>query len=172
MMPRILVVYDTLLGLTGKIAESVGEALGADLERITEKRDKSGLLGILKRGKRQLFIGKMFELAHIEKDPAAYDLVIIVSPVMFNTMPLPIRAYITKFKDKFKTVAVIVIGGVSTSNTIKEISYLCGKPPIAKIGITHASYYSGLYKRKYNDFLRQVQESLSISSSGPRAQNG
>ncbi|MEM0437756.1 MAG: hypothetical protein QXU54_00470 [Candidatus Micrarchaeia archaeon] len=158
-MPRVLVVYDTLFGFTEKIAKRLTEELGADAERIIEKKDKSGLLGALRPGK-QLFVGRMVELAPTEKDPAAYDLVVIVSPVMFNTMPLPVRAYITKFKDKFKSVAVLVTGGVSTSNTIKDISYLCGKQPVAKMGITHPSYYSGLYKKKYQDFLRQIRESL------------
>lgn len=152
-MPKILIAYDTVLGVTEKVATAAAADLGADIERIVEKTDKGGLLGA-----KHVFVGHMVELIPPKNDPSKYDLVVIASPVRFNSMSLPMRAYITKFKDKFKSVAVLVTGAVSTRATVKDVAYLCGKEPVAKFGVTHACYYSGLYKKKYSEFIKTIKK--------------
>ena len=80
MNPRILVAYYTRSGHTKKLAESIATSLGADREQITDRVDRSGLLGYLRSG----FEGSFERLVEIDPgvhDPKTYDLVIVGTPI-------------------------------------------------------------------------------------------
>ena len=70
---KALVVYYSRTGTTAKVGKAIAEALGADLEEITDKTSRKGITGWLKGGKDSL-TKKTTPIGEIQNDPAAYDL--------------------------------------------------------------------------------------------------
>jgi hypothetical protein len=50
------------------------------------------------------------DLRDAEHDPADYDLVVVGTPVYANTLPAPVRAYLTTNKDRFPNLAFFCTG--------------------------------------------------------------
>ncbi len=152
---KVLIVYYTRTGNTAKVAQELATELGADVERVEEKRDKAGLMGAIRSGK-NLFLNKLADIESPKKDPSQYDIVVIGTPILLNQMSLPIRAYITRFKHKFKSVAFFCVGGLGSKKAFKDMAYVCGKAPKATLGMSYLTYYSGQYKKRIAEFTKSI----------------
>ena len=64
----ILIVYYSRSGTTKKIANILAEELGADLEEISSKSKRKGILGYLKSGQ-EAAQKKLTEIGPTEKNP-------------------------------------------------------------------------------------------------------
>jgi flavodoxin len=91
---KTLVVYYSKSGNTGRVAEEIAKAVGADTEEIVEIGVKrSGIMGFLRAGR----AGMMREKSQVEAPkhrPADYDLVFIGSPVWGWNLAPAVRSYL------------------------------------------------------------------------------
>ncbi|MEM3364253.1 MAG: flavodoxin [Candidatus Micrarchaeia archaeon] len=158
MPSKVLVVFYSRSGVTAAVANIIAKELGADIERIMDKKNREGLIGILRTGK-DVFLHHLSEIESPAKDPSQYDVVIIGTPVWAGTMSLPVKAYITRMKHKFGKIAFFCTGGgFGAKNTIKDMSYLCGRQPIAVMCISHMSYFTGGYKKSIAKFVEDIRK--------------
>lgn len=87
----VLVVYYSRSGATAHAATALATRLGADLEEIVERSDRSGQLG---------FVGSIIDVLRerpakinaVKHDPSSYELVVIATPV-WGTSRSSARAY-------------------------------------------------------------------------------
>jgi len=91
-MSDILVVYYSRSGKTRYVAEKLRELLSADLGEITEKKDRSGILGYMIAGK-DTVMKRRAELTQAPS-PVDYRIVVLGMPVWAFQPPPPIRAYL------------------------------------------------------------------------------
>lgn len=77
---KVLVVYYSRSGNNHKIAGELAQALGADIERLKEKTNRSGSVGYMKAG-RDSMRKRPAELEPVSNDPANYDVVVLGGPV-------------------------------------------------------------------------------------------
>ena len=91
-MSEIVVAYYSRTGKTRAVAQKLAELLGADLEEITEKKDRSGVAGWLTAGG-DTVLGKPAELTS-RHSLQGRKVVVIGMPVWAFAPPPAIRAYV------------------------------------------------------------------------------
>lgn len=97
----------TRTGNTEKIARKVHEAIGGDIELITEKMNRKGIIGWMKTGS-QNSKRAVGEINPTEHDPSDYDLVVLASPVWAGSVSAPMRGYMTLNAEKLTRTAVFL----------------------------------------------------------------
>lgn len=131
---KILVIYYSRSGNTERVAKDIAAKLGADLEKITDNKNRSGFFGYLYGG-RDATLRKPTEIGGVTRDPAAYDVVVMGTPVWAWTMTPAVRTYISRFKGVLKAVAFFTTsGGVKPDGIVKAMEDLAGKKAVAFTG--------------------------------------
>jgi flavodoxin len=95
MTMKTLVVYYTRTGNSKFAAEMIAAELGADIEEVIDLKKRQGRLAYMSCG-RDAMSGKGTEIAPTERNPAEYDLIILVQPVWAFSPTPAIRTYINK----------------------------------------------------------------------------
>ena len=98
-----LVVYYSLEGNTGSVAEKIKEVTGADLLRLVPKKAYSdkGFAKFLWGGKSAIMAEKP-ELEKYDINPADYDRIVFGFPVWASNYTPPIRTFIEENKEALK----------------------------------------------------------------------
>ena len=137
-MARTLVVCFSRTGHTQGIADRVAKSLGADLEVITEKHSRRGIIGYLRSGWQA---SRHFE-PRIEAsrfDPFEYDLVVIGTPIWNFSLSSPVRSYLSAHKGAFKEVAYFcTCGGRGDAKVFAQMTAVTGRLPQATLTIREA----------------------------------
>jgi len=102
-----LVVYYSLTGNTAHIGKTVAEAMGADVAELKLKRGLSrwGFVRYLQAAKQALW-KESPELLPMDKDPAAYDVLCIGTPVWAFSFAPPLRTFFETVKVSGKKIAL------------------------------------------------------------------
>jgi menaquinone-dependent protoporphyrinogen IX oxidase len=154
-----LVVFHSSAGNTQKVAQALAEALGADLEQIRPVHPYrvditgKGAGNFLNMGRAVLgaLLGLAAPIRSPEHDPAAYDLVIIGTPVYAGALAGATRSYLKRQKAKFRDVAFFSCSlDVNQRKLFVQMGKIVGKAPVA-----HASFDTA--KVKAGDYAAQVQ---------------
>lgn len=157
---KILVVYYSRTGNTKRIGDEVARALGADVEQIVDKKKRDGVIGFMKAGKDAMF-GKLTELEPLQNDPADYDLAIVGTPVWAFGPSAPVRTYLEQQKEKFGRVAFfLTTGGSGIEKTFGLMAGICGREPLATLGLRDKVVKAGEYADELNAFVEKVKAAL------------
>ena len=105
---KILVVFYSRSGNTGRVAEEIRDNLECDIEEIIDTKNRSGILGYLRSG-RDAGNRKLTVLKDIINDPSQYDLLIIGTPLWGGHVSTPVRTYIHENQANFKDVAFFAL---------------------------------------------------------------
>lgn len=164
---RVLVVYFSRSGTTARLASMLAGALDADLEAIREsgagrKPARSGALGYL----RSVVEAVRQRPAAIEPpvhDPAAYDVVIVGSPVWARSVSSPVRAWLVAHRASLKHVAFFCsLGGSGAANALDQMRALAGKPPVAHCEVTASDLHVGKDQRLIAEFAQRIGQRLTV----------
>ena len=126
---KTLVVFYSKTGRTRKAAEALAGLLGAELEELRERGvNRSGVIGYLKAG-RDALRKNAVELEPAAHDPAAYDRVVLGSPVWAFTLCPAVRAYAAAQAGAIRKAAFFCThGGGGAAKTFTEAAALLGRP--------------------------------------------
>ncbi len=118
---KVLVVFYSRTGNTRKAAEVIAKRLNADLERIIEKGvDRRGFLGYMGAVK-DAMSGNRVETEPFKRNPEAYDLVVIGTPIWLWNMTPAIRIYLLEMKGKLRKTKVAFFTTSSTTGPEKIV---------------------------------------------------
>ncbi len=138
MAPRVLVVYFSRTGHTRTIAEQVAAALGADVEPIAEASSRLGLLGFERSGF-QAFLERVVDIEPSTHDPAAYDLLVIGTPIWDLSLASPVRSYLRRHRARLPDVAFFcTCGGLGMARVFEQMARECRKEPKARMFLREA----------------------------------
>lgn len=156
---RVLVVYYSKTGNTERVARDVASALGADIEKLIDQRNRYGFWAFFTSG-RDAMKKKKTELGPLQKDPADYDLVVLGTPVWARNMTPAIRTYLDMNRAKIKNTAYIVTSG---STPAEKIVPLCeevtGKKAVTYAGFTGQELRDEKrYKEKLAGFIEELKK--------------
>ena len=155
-MPEALVVYFSRTGYTRKIAEELAGRCNADLEAVEDVRPRSGLFGYLRSG-REAYRKELIEIRPTVRDPSAYDVVILGTPVWAGHVSSPIRAYLAAHGRTLERVACFCTqGGSGAEKVLAEMAGLCGQEPLASLALNDREIDGGGYAGKLGEFLRAL----------------
>ena len=156
---KVLVVVYSRTGNTERVANEVAAALGADVEKLVDKTNRSGFFGFIYGG-RDAMKQRETELEPIKSDVSKYALVILATPIWGGKMTPAIRTYINKNKDKFNTIACFTTAGGDTGEkTLAAIEELSGKKALAVLGLNKKDIKNeAVYKEKLNKFIEGLKK--------------
>jgi len=153
---KILVVVYSRTGNTLSVARRIAEYLEANLEVIDDKTNRKGVLGFLRSGYEAL-MKRIPAIAEPKQDPGNYDLVIIGTPIWAGRMSSPIRAYLTRFKGRFKQVALFATSGTGGHvKAFEEMAEISGAKLVATIELTMEQLKRGGYWDSIKSFIEKV----------------
>ncbi|MEM2885773.1 MAG: flavodoxin [Thermoproteota archaeon] len=152
----MLVVYYSRTGTTKKVAETIAQALGCDVEEVIDTKDRSGLIGWLRSG-RDAASRKLTTIEKTKNRPETYDVVVIGTPVWNGKASTPIMTYVSQYKDLFKEVAFFCTHDGSGEGALRDLETLCGKKPLATLALRRKQEVAtGEYVGKAKRFASKV----------------
>lgn len=155
-MQKILVVYYSRTGNTEQVARALADRLGADLEPVREDRSRKGFWQYF-RSAREALAGKRPEIAPARHDPAAYDIVLLGSPVWASHPSTPVSAYLAANRERLKAFACFVtLGGSGAEKTMARMEEAAGKQALAKYSVTERDLKSGKWMEGLDRFAGQI----------------
>jgi flavodoxin len=157
---KTLIVFYSRSGVTRKACQELAGHLGADVEEIIDKTDRSGVIGWLKGGHDATFL-KTTEIEPTKTDPAAYDLVVIGTPIWAFTMAPAVRSYLAANKGKFRRVAFLAtMGGSGEHRTFKHMQELAGLTPAAAIALREKQVRGGEASGAIQEFAQALAKGI------------
>lgn len=140
---NVLVVYYSRTGTTRLLASAIAKTLSADLEGICDRSDRKGVGGYL-RSLVDAIRKRPVRIVPAGLDVAAYDLVVIGSPVWAASMSAPVRSYLIENRTHLPRVAFFCsFGGRGADAALREMAELAGKQPVAVCKVKAASAHRG-----------------------------
>jgi hypothetical protein len=161
---KTLVVYYSASGNTRKAAEAVAAALHADIEEIrvvTPVKAGSGGLGRLVNlawVSVKAIRDRPVELEPMSRDPSAYCLLVVGTPVHGGTVSLPVRTDLEQHGPRLPEVAFFCTGGgAENPQVIDQMQDIAGKPPKASAVFQGSAVQSGKHRSRLDEFLAALQ---------------
>lgn len=147
-----LIVYYSRTGATRTIARLLAERLGCDTEELIDTKNRAGLRGwvtCLLDG----LLARETTLAPCQRDPGAYDLVIIGTPIWALNVSAPVRTYLEAQHTRLRDVAFFVThNGIARARVFERMARLARRIPRAELGITARELDRGEHLGQVRDF--------------------
>lgn len=159
-MNHVLVVYFSRTGHTRALAEGIARALGADLEEIRDRTDRTGLLGWLRSGM-EASLGVSAEIDRPRHDPARYEAVIVGGPVWSTSVSPPVRTYLWLERDRLPALATFAsYGGLGVDRALSQMEALARKRPLATAAFREIETAAGVPRERIKAFAAAVRRGL------------
>jgi len=142
---RILVVYFSQGSATKRVAEDLARLLGADLERVVEaKPRKWGFFGFMGAGAASS-MSRAVPIATPARDPAAYEGVVVCTPIWAWHLSPPMRSWLRLNKGKLPPLAAYVTVSHDTQpdKVAAAMAKESGKQPAAVAGFADRDFEPG-----------------------------
>lgn len=153
---KILVSFYSRTGNTGKVAHKIAKILKADLDEISDTKNRKGVKGWLYAG-RDATKKNLTEIK-FKKDPSKYDLTIVGTPIWAFTVTAPIRTYLTKNKKKFKNTAFFsTSAGCGIKRAFEEMRKSSDSKPLSLLALKSKAWSVKLHLEKDNN-LKKIRE--------------
>lgn len=156
---KVLVVYYSRTGTTKKLAQKLSVELGADIEEIIDRKNRSGLIGWLfggRDGMRRI----PTDIDPIKNNPENYDVVLIGGPLWgFKGVAPASRTYLLQNKDKIKQVAFFMTraGKQSSDPALNDLKEVYGKPVLGTLDIMQKDLESPETTEQIASFVKTIK---------------
>lgn len=117
---KSLVIYWSYTGNTEWVAKEVARYLGADIEKLNDTTDWSGLKGEIIRSAETATKSGADNLEPIGHDLAAHDNVIVMLPFWGPTITPTVRSFLSQYGDKIANLWLVVTYGYSKFDARKK----------------------------------------------------
>ena len=153
---NILVVYYSRTGNTRRLAQAIASALHCDIEEIGEARERSGFVEFIKSFF-EAIRGHHAPIEAVRHDPAAYNLLVVGTPVWAGSVSTPIRSYLAIHKNSFPDVAFFcTLEHAGSDGAFAEMQNLVGKVPRARCAVKANDVAAGNLEGRVNKFMQQL----------------
>lgn len=160
-----LVVFYSRTGHTRTLAHQVANALHAEIEEIDDGVDRRGLFGYLKSVGEGWF-RRRTDILPSFRDPAAFDLVVIGTPVWRASLSSPVRAYLCRHAATLPRVAFFcTMGGFGSDRVFRQMQEICGKAPLATLDRHERQLLTHDLADIVDEFAARLRESLTVQAS-------
>jgi len=154
--PRVLVAYYSRTGHTRQVAEAIAAQLGADLEPIVDRANRRGFFGYLRAG-RDAIRGRLTEIDPPRRDPAAYDLLVVGTPVWGSSLAPAVRTWLAVRPGGLPDTALFLThGGSGRERVFAQMTGLCGRFPLAALAVREQELKEGGWEGRTRAFAAEV----------------
>jgi flavodoxin len=134
-MNRTLIVYHSRTGHTRHVAQALARRLHADLDEIRIVQPLSGAAGYTMCAIEAL-AGLTPALRPAHRDPSAYELVVIGTPVWFWNLSSPVRSWLAAHPLKQRVAYFCTMGGSGSGRVFAAMAQLTGRAPVATLALS------------------------------------
>jgi flavodoxin len=152
---KTLIVFYSRTSTTKKIVEDLARRMGADIEELIDKKNRTGAIGYIFSGKDAMKELET-EIVETKKSVEEYDLLIIATPIWAGKMTPAIRTYINRNVGKLKKVAFIAIQGANPpkqESVFAKLEEICKIRSGANLHLSTKQVVSGSYEQELKSFL-------------------
>jgi flavodoxin len=168
---QALVVFYSWTGPTQQVAVRIASLTGSHVEQLVDRRNQGGIGGYLRAGL-GMKLGLDADLAPTKFDPAAYDVVIVGTPIASGAIAPPVRAYLLAHRGRLRRVAFFSThGGGSSQEGIRELEALVGMPPLVSLVLRKSDIDCGNYELKLRSFAGEIERRFAGEPRTPSAQS-
>jgi hypothetical protein len=155
---RILIVYYSLSGNTERVAKDLAMRLDADLQRVRERSDRSGLLGYMRAAFDSLR-ERPAVLFDVARGAADYELAIVGTPVWVGKITPAVRAYLASIRGRARSVAFFTTSGnTGIDKIVPAMQTLVDLESIASVGFSERELRdAACYENKLAAFVAAVR---------------
>jgi flavodoxin len=155
-MTKTLVVFHSRSGYTRRVAMNLAAHLGADLDEVRIVEPMAGPLGYALCAM-EAITGLAPAIRPMLHDPAAYDLVVVGSPVWFWSLSSPVRRWLEKYGRRPRQVAFFcTMGGSGAGRVFAAMRELVRVDPIGTLSMTD-SEVDAHRRPKLDAFIRELR---------------
>jgi flavodoxin len=156
-MSKVLLVHYSRSGYTASLAGEIADMTGWDRDEIKDVSPRAGNWGAV-RCIRDVLLHLRPAIKTGGKDPAAYDLVVLMAPVWMRRLAAPMRSYLRQHRGKFKQLAyACTYGGKGAERAAAEVATLSGKPLKAMLAVTSFELEQADYRSRLDEFLKRLR---------------
>jgi flavodoxin len=166
-MTKTLIVYHSRSGNTRHVAQTLARRLDADLEEVRIVQPLEGALGDLMCAIETL-AGLTPALRRPQHDPAAYELVLIGTPVWFWNLPSPMLSWFEGRRLKHRVGFFCTMGGSGAQRVFETMAALAGRQPVATLALTE-DQIDGDCDLPIDAFVRRLQTGTQHRPARARA---
>lgn len=164
---KTLVVYFSNSGNTRSVAEALGARLKADIEGVHERKPRP-LLRMPQEGEKprgsavmKAAMGGMFgfssRIEDAQHDPAAYDLVIVGTPLWAGGLTPAVRSYLKKYRKHIRQVAFFCTGeSPEKGRALRQMEKVTRRTPVAIMSVPAEEIRSGQAGVRISGFADKV----------------
>ena len=154
-MKRTLIVYHSRTGHTRRVAEALARRLDADLDEIRIVQPLDGVAGYT-----MCAIEAVAALAPalrpMHSRPAAYELVVIGTPVWFWSLSSPVRSWLERNPLKRRVAFFCTMGGSGAQRVFATMAGLAGRQPVATLALLEREL-GGPFEDRLDAFAARLQ---------------
>nr|HET7857899.1 flavodoxin [Caldimonas sp.] len=126
-MRQVLIVVYSYTGTSRRVAQRLAAERGWPIGEVIDAKPRTGAL----RCVFDSLLRRRPAIRYAGPDPAAFDAVILVSPIWVEGLSAPMRTFVVEHATKLREFAVVsVMGSKGAANAVAEISRLIGRPPL------------------------------------------
>ncbi|MDQ7095155.1 flavodoxin [Desulfosporosinus sp. PR] len=123
---KTLILYYSYGGNTRTVAQMIQNEIGGDLEEIeTVKPYSDDYNSVVKQGKQEVESGFMPEIKHFKANIAAYNRIVLGTPVWWYTFAPAVRTVLSQNDLTGKTIYPFVTNGGWLGHTFKDLKEAC-----------------------------------------------
>lgn len=155
---KTLIVYYSRSGQTHKIAKQLALKINADLEEIKDKKNRSGIFGFISSGN-EAHMRVNTPIDELEKNPDAYDITIIGTPIWANNVSTPIRSFLKDYKTSLKDIAFFCTSmGSDPKPVFKSMEKIIDRKPATVLNVTSRDIRKQYHIEMIDDFVKKIKQ--------------
>ncbi|MEN3056273.1 MAG: flavodoxin family protein [Candidatus Methanosuratincola petrocarbonis] len=161
---KSLVVYYSRTGNTRKVADKLASLLGCELAEIVDLKNRKGPFGFLGAGY-SAYARKLTKIKPPDKDPSAYDLIIVGTPIWAGNITPAVRTYLTGIAPEAAQAKKYALFYTSYSSeqpkAVRDFCSLIKGEPVAMLSVLHKDVRAGNFEPQVQGFvdsLRSVEK--------------
>ncbi len=162
-MKRTLIVYHSRTGHTRRVAQALGRRLDADLDEIRIVQPLDGIAGYAMCAI-EAIAGLAPALRPMHRNPAAYELVLIGTPVWFWSLSSPARSWLERQPLKHRVAFFCTMGGSGAQRVFATMQELTHRAPVATLSLLEAQVDAQLDSR-LDAFVHELQRGRSTRAT-------
>ncbi len=155
---KTLIAYYSRTGKNERVANDIQKELNCDVEKIIDLKNRGGVLGFITCG-RDAKSKKTISIGQIQKNPADYELVIIMSPLWAGLIVPAIRTYVSENKEKFKNIAFVSVssGGEGNKEALLDFKSFLGRKCAVSLLLSDKELDNESYRNKIANFTSALK---------------
>lgn len=156
-MPKTLVVFYSLTGVTKTAAEEFARVGGWEMGEIWDVHPRRGLWS-----RSQCLIESRFGLNpridYRGPDPSGYDFVILGAPVWGYRVASPLRSFFAHHRSQLKRIAFFfTFYGAGADTVTRQAGKLFGSTDVQMLFLKDSEMKSGSFRGRVSDFVRVLR---------------